>query len=106
MDYKTVNALDTSAVAAYRCPGIALRKSESPWYRPCARRGVMKTRLLIVLVIALALPVSAPAQPDKLGKVTFPTSCSAAVQPQFERGVAALHSYWFTEARMTFLAVI
>ena len=60
---------------------------------------------LVALLCALAMPVPALAQ-DKLGKVTFPTSCDPKVQAQFERGVAALHSYWFSEARKAFEAVI
>ena len=31
---------------------------------------------------------------EKLGTVHFDTSCSAAAQPQFERAVAMLHSFW------------
>src|SRR5204862_8305717 len=46
------------------------------------------------------------ADGGKLGKVTFPTPCDARVQGQFERGVAMLHSYWFTEARKVFEAVL
>jgi len=33
----------------------------------------------------------------QFGKVNFPTSCSSAVQPQFERAVAMLHSFFFPE---------
>jgi len=39
---------------------------------------------------------------EKLGTVRFPTSCSAAVQPQFERAVALLHSFWFSEGLKAF----
>jgi hypothetical protein len=42
---------------------------------------------------------------EQLGKVTFPTSCDPKVQAQFERGVAMLHSYWFTEGGKVFDAV-
>ena len=61
---------------------------------------------LLVLVFVIALPWPGFAQNDKLGKVTFPTSCDAKVQGHFERGVAMLHSYWFTEARKVFDAVL
>ena len=44
--------------------------------------------------------------PDKLGTVHFQTSCSAAVQPLFERGVALLHSFWFPEGLKTFNEVL
>ncbi len=62
--------------------------------------------VFFALPCAGALPASALAQADKLGKVSFPTSCDSRVQTQFERGVAMLHSYWFTEARKAFDAVI
>ncbi|HMJ27341.1 MAG TPA: hypothetical protein VK512_01330, partial [Xanthobacteraceae bacterium] len=43
---------------------------------------------------------------SQFGKVNFPTSCSAAVQPQFERAVAMLHSFFFPEHIKAFQAVI
>ena len=61
--------------------------------------------VLLALPCAVAL-VAPAAAPEKLGKVTFPTSCDAKVQAQFERGVAMLHSYWFTEARKVFEGVL
>jgi tetratricopeptide (TPR) repeat protein len=70
----------------------------------------MNSVRLIVLVTILAF-LSAPAgmaqekAVEQLGKVTFPTSCDPKVQAQFERGVAMLHSYWFTEAGKVFDAV-
>jgi Tfp pilus assembly protein PilF len=60
--------------------------------------------LVLVLTVALALPTL--AQEEKLGKVNFPTSCDAKVQPQFQRGLAMLHSYWFIQARKTFESVL
>ena len=47
-----------------------------------------------------------PQQDEKLGKVSFPTSCDPKVQAEFERGVAMLHSYWFLYARRTFEGVL
>ena len=35
---------------------------------------------------------------ENLGTVQFNTSCSAQAQPQFNRGVALLHSFWFEAA--------
>jgi len=61
--------------------------------------------LLAVVLCVVALSVPALAE-EKLGKVTFPTSCDSGVQAQFERGVAMLHSYWFTESRKVFDAVV
>ena len=45
-------------------------------------------------------------QDDKLGKVSFPTSCAPAVQAEFDRGVAMLHSYWFLIARRKFEGIL
>jgi tetratricopeptide (TPR) repeat protein len=45
-------------------------------------------------------------QEEKLGKLSFPTSCDPKVQAEFERGVAMLHSFWFTIARRTFEGVL
>jgi tetratricopeptide (TPR) repeat protein len=67
----------------------------------------MKLKLTLrVLLCSIALPLSGVAQEEKLGKVTFPTSCDSRVQAQFERGVAMLHSYWFAEAPKVFNAII
>lgn len=40
-----------------------------------------------------------------LGNVSFPTSCSPAVQGDFNRAVALLHSFWYKRSEETFLAV-
>jgi len=45
-------------------------------------------------------------QDEKLGKLSFPTSCDPKVQAEFERGVAMIHSYWFLIARRTFEGVL
>jgi len=60
--------------------------------------------------LTFAAPVVAqhkhPAgEPEKLGKVDFPVSCDAAVQPQFNRAVAMLHSFWYEKASEAFAAV-
>lgn len=44
-------------------------------------------------------------EPEKLGKVNFPVSCDPALQPQFNRAVALLHSFWYEKAAETFAAV-
>src|SRR5262245_17689197 len=63
----------------------------------------------LVLVAAITAALSCPAfaqQDEKLGKLSFPTSCDPKVQAEFERGVAMIHSYWFTIARKTFEGVL
>jgi tetratricopeptide (TPR) repeat protein len=42
---------------------------------------------------------------ERLGKVSFPTTCKPEVQPRLERAVAMLHSFWFDEAHRTFQQV-
>jgi tetratricopeptide (TPR) repeat protein len=44
--------------------------------------------------------------PEKLGIVHFRTSCSPDVQPEFERGVALLHSFAYSAAEKAFRGVI
>lgn len=41
-----------------------------------------------------------------VGRVEFETSCAAAVRPDFERGVAMLHSFWFEAAEGVFDEVL
>ncbi|HVH66848.1 MAG TPA: hypothetical protein VM716_03195 [Gemmatimonadales bacterium] len=72
----------------------------------------MTTRLRVSLHVVLALVVSAelPAQEahehagpaERLGRVTFPTSCRVGAQSHFERGVALLHSFWYERAHDAF----
>jgi tetratricopeptide (TPR) repeat protein len=71
----------------------------------------MNTQLRRILfaagLITAALTGSAFAQQDeKLGKLSFSTSCDPKVQAEFERGVAMIHSYWFLMARRTFEGVL
>jgi len=71
----------------------------------------MKSVRSFVLLTVLAF-LSAPAgiaqekTTEQLGKVNFPVSCSPKAQEQFERGVAMLHSYWFTEGGKVFEAIV
>jgi tetratricopeptide (TPR) repeat protein len=63
--------------------------------------------ILVAGLMTAALSCDALAQQDeKLGKVSFPTSCDPKVQAEFERGLAMLHSYWFIYARKTFEGVL
>lgn len=55
--------------------------------------------------LAASTPPARAQAPERLGKVNFPTSCSPAVQAQFERAVALQHSFWFGEAIKAFNAV-
>jgi len=42
---------------------------------------------------------------EKLGRVNFSVSCNSAAQPQFNRAVALLHSFWYDEAAKGFAEV-
>ena len=62
---------------------------------------------LPIFVFTAALSAAIPAHSaEQLGKVNFPTSCDPAVQQQFERGVAMLHSFWTGAADKTFREVV
>jgi hypothetical protein len=71
-------------------------------------------RVLCLIIAGAWLTFAAPVvaqhqhpagEPEKLGKVNFPVSCDAAVQPQFNRAVAMLHSFWYEKASEEFAAV-
>jgi tetratricopeptide (TPR) repeat protein len=65
----------------------------------------MKTRIHIAApLIAISLAAtSAFAQHDhKLGKIEFPNSCSPAVQEKLLRGIAMLHSFYYSAAQKAF----
>jgi len=67
----------------------------------------VKSIVLVTILVFLSAPVGIAQEKatEQLGKVTFPTSCDPKVQAQFERGVAMLHSYWFTEGGKVFDAI-
>ena len=62
--------------------------------------------LLVALLVgpsATRADGTAGAPPsDQLGKVDFPTSCSAEVQATIEKAVALMHSFQYTESEKTF----
>src|SRR5882724_8535700 len=74
---------------------------------------IMKVLKLALLALTGAMslaPLSLSAQEpehhhdvdEKLGTVSFATSCAPAVQSQFERGVALLHSFEYEVANAQF----
>ncbi|AMY08970.1 hypothetical protein LuPra_02178 [Luteitalea pratensis] len=81
----------------------------------------MRFRLAFIRTVTCTLLVVAPpgvvtAQPqeahahgqpgERLGSVHFPTSCASGVQPELDRGVAQLHSFWFSAAVASFQKVL
>ncbi len=64
--------------------------------------------VLIGGLTALGAETSVVPEPGDLraaGTVDFPVSCAPAVRPEFIRGVALLHSFFYEEARRIFTAV-
>lgn len=70
---------------------------------------VHRWRLLSFLVAVVSIAAAQEAHdhpaPEILGKVSFPVSCNPAVQAEFNRGVALLHSFAYTAAAESFRAV-
>ena len=71
----------------------------------------MRRSALIVLPLSLILiefgraATPLPGDLRGTGKVDFPVSCASDAQPEFNRGVALLHSFFYEEARRAFTAV-
>src|ERR1700716_3907845 len=59
-----------------------------------------------LITAVLATGTFGQEREEKLGALSFPTSCDPKVQADFERGVAMIHSYWFLIARRTFEGVL
>src|SRR5258706_6830735 len=57
---------------------------------------------IVLQASALRADTASAVPPDQLGKVNFPTSCRAEVQPAIEKGVALLHSFQYKESEQTF----
>jgi tetratricopeptide (TPR) repeat protein len=69
------------------------------------------SKLVAAMILALSCAISVHAAdedhhshpaPEKLGSVSFPTSCTPAVQAGFERGMALLHSFAYSPAEQAF----
>ena len=69
------------------------------------RWRVFLTLLLIPSCGLAAQETHEHKAPEALGKVSFTISCSPAVQQQFDRGVALLHSFAYTAAENAFQGV-
>jgi len=61
--------------------------------------------LLFIVPSSAAQETHSHSTPEKLGKVSFPISCTPAVREQFNRGVALLHSFAYTAAENAFQGV-
>src|SRR2546430_3839399 len=63
------------------------------------------TGCFLALDDANCATVPEPGDMRGVGKVEFPISCAPAVQSEFARGVALLHSFFYEEARRVFTAL-
>src|SRR6478672_11427937 len=61
-------------------------------------------RIVLALTAALATPVSAAPPRAQLGRIVFPVTGPPAAQRSFLRGMLAMHSFWYEEAREAFKA--
>src|SRR5262245_25281512 len=71
------------------------------------RRTALATVAVMTALVIAAWVATPRAQTagERIGQVTFATSCGAAVQKSFERGVALQHSFWYIESAKAFTAV-
>jgi len=58
--------------------------------------------LCCVLLLAQQTPPATSTATEKLGTVSFPTSCAPSEQKAFERGVALLHDFWYDKSEQQF----
>ena len=72
-----------------------------------------RTHIALTLAVLAAGPFTVKAQEhdhdhgtERLGRVTFPVTCTPAAQQRFERGMAMLHSFWWEQAPREFQAVL
>ena len=71
--------------------------------------GSLKLKLVIATVSLLFLSnlsLAQQKQHEQLGTVSFPTSCDRKLQPQFDRAVAMLHSFWFQQGEKAFREIL
>jgi Tfp pilus assembly protein PilF len=75
------------------------------WHMAIPRAGLVLriSALTVALLSTVGIGGQAtnPAQ-SHLGRVDFPTSCSAEAQPLLDKALALLHSFQYMEARQTF----
>ncbi len=59
----------------------------------------------VSLILFTSILIAQEKETEKLGRVQFPVSCTAAAQKQFDQALGALHSFWYEEALRMFTAV-
>lgn len=79
--------------------------------RRCASSLPLRSAVVLLFVLACGSRTFAQGVHDHgggehFGIVRFPTSCSAAVQPEFDRAVAMVHSFFYPETEKAFRAIV
>src|SRR5687768_11235853 len=99
---------NSRSIAARKGRSTRIATAVSPESSPMrAKRLAFAVSASFLLASSLAARAHEGDAPGgKLGKVAFATSCAAAVQPTFERGVAMLHSFWYSLAEKTFADIL
>jgi tetratricopeptide (TPR) repeat protein len=69
------------------------------------RWRILAASVLLLPASIVAQETHAPRDAERLGRVTFSISCLEKVQPEFNRGVALLHSFAYAAAEKTFQEV-
>jgi tetratricopeptide (TPR) repeat protein len=68
-----------------------------------------RTILSLILAVFSSAPMLTAQEkmgdPEKLGKVHFPVSCTPSAQQQFDRALAMLHSFWYPQGLNAFAEV-
>src|SRR5437899_683697 len=65
-------------------------------------KPVLRAAAVSLALAATGCVLTAGKSPEQLGKVQFPNSCSPAVQEKLLRGVAMLHSFYYSAAEKAF----
>jgi tetratricopeptide (TPR) repeat protein len=73
--------------------------------RACVYLALCGTLVLLLSKRCISQEVHDHVAPEKLGTVSFATTCKPAVQKQFERSVALLHSFAYASAAASFADV-
>jgi hypothetical protein len=64
---------------------------------------ISRSMLIAALLAACcAQPAQSAIKTEQLGRVHFETSCNAAAQKLFDRGMLYQHSFWYSAAKRTF----
>jgi hypothetical protein len=67
--------------------------------------GTLTHLVVLLIAVSLAPAVSFAQRSDQVGKIQFANSCSSAVQEKLLRGIAMLHSFYYSATQKAFQEV-